>query len=73
MRVGKFLVPEFCEYIGFTIDDLKLFEDLFDKLDDKHKYEKCIYDSYMKNKCFNLTEEQKNECYEIYKKYRNIV
>lgn len=73
MRVGKFLVPEFCEHIGFTIDDLKIFDDLFKTIDDKHKYEECIYKSYIKNNGFYLTEEQKNECYEIYKKYRNIV
>lgn len=71
MRVGKFLVPEFCEHIGFTVNELKIFDDLFKNLDDKHKYEELIYNSYINNKAFYLTEEQKYKCYEMYKKYRD--
>lgn len=71
MRVGKFLIPEFCEFIGFTIDDLKTFNDIFNKIDDKHKYEKLIYDSYVQNGDFVLTDEQRLKAYEEYKKARN--
>ena len=70
MRVGKFLVPEFVEYINFTIDDLKKLEIQFNKIDDKHKYEKIIYDAYIKNNEFKLTEEQLKAAYKEYKKYR---
>jgi hypothetical protein len=55
--IGKFLVPEFCERISFTIEDLQKLSPLTKILDDKHKYEKVIYDSYLENKDFVLTEE----------------
>ena len=70
MRVGKFLVPEFCDYIGFTIEELPIFDSIFNSIDDKHKYEKYIYEFYIKNGKFELTNEQRKKCYEIYKKYR---
>ena len=58
MRAGKFLSPEFAEYIGLTIEELK-------KL--KHMYEKVIFDSYIKNNGFFLTNEQRLMAYEEYK------
>lgn len=70
LQVGKFLVPEFAEYIDLNIEDLKRLDHWFDKLDDKHKYERIIYDSYIENSEFFLTDEQLNKAYEIYKKYR---
>ena len=70
MVVGKFLVPEFCEAIGFTIEDLPRMQPLIDKLDDKHKYEKIIFDSYIKNGSFALTNEQREEAYKNYKESR---
>lgn len=71
MKAGKFLVPEFAEYIGLTIDDLKELQPLFDKMDEKHSYEKVIYDSYVANGSFTLTDEQREKAYEEYKKTRN--
>lgn len=70
MEVGKFLVPEFNNEIGFTIDDLKQLDLLFNKLDDKHLYEKIIYDSYIENNQFILTDIQLQKAYEEYLKYR---
>lgn len=70
LRVGKFLIPEFVEYIHMTIKDLQKLEQRFDELDDKHKYEKVIYDSYIKNNSFTLTDEQRQRAYAEYKKYR---
>ena len=70
MAVGKFLVPELCHYKGITLEDLKLFEKAFDNLDDKHKYEKLIYNAYIKNGDFVLTNEQRNEAYKVYKEAR---
>jgi hypothetical protein len=70
MEMGKFLVPEFNKEIGFTINHLKKLQPLVDNLDDHHKYEKVIYDSYIANNDFTLTEDQLNEAYKIYLKYR---
>ena len=70
MVVGKFLVPEFCAEIGFTINDLPRVAPLLDKLDDKHKYEKIIYDSYIENGSFTLTKEQRDRAYKSYKESR---
>ena len=70
MEIGKFLVKEFCDEIGFTIDNLKKLKPLRDSLDDKHKYEGIIFDAYIENQEFNLTEEQLLNAYEEYKKYR---
>lgn len=72
MVVGKFLIPEFNEEIGFTIEDLPKVKELIDKLDDKHKYEEIIYNSYIKNNAFVLTEEQRLEAYKSYKRSRGV-
>lgn len=70
MVVGKFLVPEFCAAIGFTIEDLPRLKVLIDKLDDKHKYEEIIYNSYLENGSFTLTDEQRDRAYKSYKDSR---
>lgn len=70
MVIGKFLVPEFCTKIGFTIEDLPKIKVLLERLDDKHKYEEIIYNSYLENGSFTLTSEQRDRAYESYKKYR---
>ena len=70
MEMGKFLVPEFNKEIGFTINHLKKLQPLVDNLDDHHKYEKVIYDSYIANNDFTLTEDQLNEAYKMYLKYK---
>lgn len=70
MRAGKFLVPEFIDYIGLTIDDLQLLRPMFEEMDEKHKYEKIIFDSYVKNNSFTLTDEQRMKAYEVYKESR---
>lgn len=70
MVVGKFLVPEFNQEIGFTVEDLHKIKPLIDRLDDKHKYEEIIYNSYLINNAFILTKEQVEEAYALYKKFR---
>lgn len=70
IKVGKFLVPDFIKYIDLTISDLKKLDCLFGKLDDKHKYEQIIYESYITNNDFILTENQLKDAYLIYKQYR---
>lgn len=70
MKAGKFLVSEFCEYIGFTIEDLKSLQHVFESMDDKHKYELDIYNAYLENNNFMLTEEQRLKAFDTYKKSR---
>ena len=70
MVVGKFLIPEFCEQIGFTIEDLPRLQPLIDKLDKKHLYEKVIFDSYIENHAFELTIEQRDRAYSMYRESR---
>ena len=70
--LGQFLIPEFNEYIGFTIEDLPRLAPLVPQLDDKHYYEKIIYDSYLENGVFVLTQEQRNLAYSEYKKARTM-
>ena len=70
MVVGKFLVPEFCTEIGFTVDDLPKLQVLIDRLDAKHKYEEIIYNSYLENGSFTLTNEQRDRAYKSYKESR---
>lgn len=70
MEIGKFLVPEVANYLGFTIEHLKQLQPVIDKLDNKHKYEKIIYDSYIENDDFYMTQEQRNTAYIIYRQER---
>ena len=70
MVVGKFLIPELCEAIGMTIEDLPKLKPLIDKLDPPHKYEEIIYNSYLKNNSFILTQEQRDLAYKSYKESR---
>lgn len=71
MKAGKFLVPEFCEKIGFTIEDLPKIKEFIDNIDDKHSYEKIIYNAYIQNQSFTLTDEQRKNAYIDYKSKRN--
>lgn len=70
MKAGKFLVPEFNKYIGFTIDDLKSIKHIFENIDEKHAYERIICDAYIENNSFTLTDEQRAEAFKVYKKSR---
>ena len=70
--IGKFLVPEFAEYLGMTIEDLQQLSHLIEYLDEKHLYEKIIYDSYISNNDFYLTDTQRYTAYLEYKKERGL-
>jgi hypothetical protein len=70
MEIGKFLVPEFIKVKNITIDHLKKLKPLIDELDNKHLYEKIIYESYIDNNGFYLTNDQLLSAYNEYKKYR---
>lgn len=70
--IGKFLVPEYIEYVGITLDDLKELHHLVNFLDERHIYEKLIYDFYIENNGFFLTDKQLEEVYEEYKNERGL-
>ena len=66
MELGKFLVPEFAIELEMDIEDLERLRPLVEKLDERHIYEKVIYDAYIENGCWGLTDEQRIEAYRIY-------
>ena len=70
MQIGKFLTPEFAAAIDFTIDHLKQLTPLVNQLDDKHMYQKIIFDAYIENNSFSLTEEQRLQAYNEYLRAR---
>lgn len=72
MSVIKFLNKEFCEEIGFTINHLNQLASVFNRMDAKHYYAKLIFDYYIANNDFSLTDEQLNIVYENYKSIRII-
>lgn len=72
MAVGKWLVPEFCGDIGFEFADLPKLKPMIDALDEKHLYEKTIYESYLKNGDFTLTEPQRLKAYNEYRESRGL-
>lgn len=70
MVLGKFLVPDFCKAIGLTIQDLARLRPLLELLDSKHRYESIIFEAYLENNDFVLTEEQRLAAYNDYKNSR---
>lgn len=70
MALGKFLIPEFNELIGLTIEDLPRLQPLVDRIDWRHTYERIIYNAYLENQSFTLTKEQRDAAYEDYKRTR---
>lgn len=66
MEIGKFLIPEIVEYLGFTIDHLERLRPVVERLDRKHLYEKVIFEAYIKNGGFWLTREDRDRAYEEY-------
>lgn len=73
MEIGKFLVPEVAQYLEFTISHLKQLQPIVDKLDNKHKYEIIIYNSYINNNDFYLTQEQLDAAYLEYRQERSRI
>jgi hypothetical protein len=73
MRLGKFLCPEFASFLKMDIKDLKRLEPLAKILDEKHTYEKIIYNAYIQNDGWWLTEEQRMAAYLEYKRTRNYI
>ena len=70
IALGEFLAPEFAKYIGLTVSDLQKLDYLISKLDKLHQYQKIIWESYIENNAFILTDKQRLKAYNEYKKAR---
>ena len=74
LDVAKNLVPEVNEYLNFTMEHLKQVRPIVDKLEhhagSKYIYYKTIYDAYIENGSFALTDEQRLKAYDEYRKHR---
>lgn len=70
MIVSKFVVPEIVEFFEITLEDLIPFIEIFKHIDRKHKYVKYIFECYLDNANFTLTDKQRDEAYRLYKEER---
>lgn len=70
LLVGKFLVPEVAAELGASVADIMPLQQLVAKLDDKHKYYAVIFDACQANGSFTLTQDQRNEAYQLYTEAR---
>lgn len=66
MAIGRLLTPEFANLIGLSVSDLKVLRPMRERLDVKHEYVGLIYDAYIANGSFTLTDNQRSLCYESY-------
>lgn len=70
MVLCRFLTPDFAKEIGLEINDLMQLKSMYDSMDEKHKYLNKIFDAYIANKDFFLTDEQRQEAFKEYQKER---
>ena len=70
MQMIKFLTPDFAAHIGLTIGQLQRLKPLVDALDPKHRYASIIYESYIENGNFTLTDSQLDAAYRCYREAR---
>lgn len=70
MQVGKFLVPAVATELKLTIQNLKKLKPLITKLDIEHIYEEAIYEAYIENNGFFLTDEQRQKAFGLYRAAR---
>lgn len=71
-RAFNFFVPQFCEFLGITIQDLACIEPIMEKVrETRHSYYLIILEAYKKNGGFFLTDEQRTAAYQEYQKTRN--
>lgn len=70
-RVFYYMLPDFAELIGLTVDDLKRVEPVVRKLTGtRHQWYITIYEAYVANGGFFLTDEQREAAYEVFKRVR---
>lgn len=70
LLIGKFLLPEVSKVLGYEVKDILPLESLLPFLDEKHKYIESIFMAVKENNSFELSQEQLDAAYEIYKKAR---
>ena len=70
IRVSTFLVPDFINQIkgNLTIEEyLNKIKPLFNNLEDKYSWVVYVYNAYVNNKAFVLTNAQRESAYKMYK------
>lgn len=70
LAVCKFLVPELTSLFNIQVDELPIFEPQLKNISSKHQYMLYIYNCYLENGNFTLTDEQRLHAYEMYKERR---
>lgn len=70
MCVCRYLTPDYAKAINFEIEDLKKLQPLVDRMDSKHMYLVDIYNAYIENNDFVLSNEQRMKAFETYKNAR---
>jgi len=72
--IGHLLIPGVNKLLGITIDHLKKLAPILDELWDDYyglyNYDKIIYEAYIKNNAFILTNDQRLHAYKVYKEAR---
>lgn len=70
LKLCVVILPEIIKLYKINIDHLKSLKSKRDQLPEKYEYLGIIYDSYIENNDFYLTDEQLMKSYEKYKQYR---
>jgi len=70
MAIARFLTPDFASAIGLLPSDLPALKPMRDALDPKHGYLGVIYDAYVSNGSFELTDEQRLAAFNAYQACR---
>ena len=74
LDIARVLIPGVSKELGFTTEHLKQVKPILNKLEgqfgNKYDYYKIIYEAYIENGDFILTDEQRLKAYTEYKKYR---
>lgn len=70
--ICKYLVPEIAAEMGFTVDMLPQVLPMRQRLRPRYAYLGVIYDAYVANGSFTLTEAQRAEAYRVYKEARGL-
>lgn len=66
MCLGHYLLPEFCQLFGITLEDFEKLRPLYERLDKFHLYERIIFDAYIENGEMTLTERQRKAAFDEY-------
>lgn len=71
MLAGKFLNKELCEDAGMTRQVFGKLKPLFDNMDDRHTYQKLIFDHILKTWDFDIPDKTRNIAFLTYLNSRN--